>query len=278
MAGNADRKEARKKEAQKHLGLVKGLFATETARTVEGAVLYEDGEGRDLPIPEPRFESTAVSVEWADGASVASKAKGKVCLLDPASYTKPGGNYLGGGWSPEEQLCAESNLFCVLEGLKDIPTLKPLHMRVECEDRILEDDYIFCAVTNSISVGGILKLDPDKVRLNDGLFEVMLIRYPTQPIQLTKIINALRLGELPSEMIEFFTADKLRITTQMEREWTLDGERGEAATEFEIINQYKKVQLVLPAKSADTIPVVSETLPAVTDEINICITKDDAED
>ena len=170
------------------------------------------------------------------------------------------------------------HLAYVLEGLKDIPTLKPLHMRVECEDRILEDDYIFCAVTNSISVGGILKLDPDKVRLNDGLFEVMLIRYPTQPIQLTKIINALRLGELPSEMIEFFTADKLRITTQMEREWTLDGERGEAATEFEIINQYKKVQLVLPAKSADTIPVVSETLPAVTDEINICITKDDAED
>ena len=119
MAGNAERKEARKKEAQKHLGLVKGLFATETARTIEGAALYEDGKGRDLPIPEARFESTAVAVEWADGASVAAKAKGKVCLLDPASYTKPGGNYLGGGWSPEEQLCAESNLFCILEGLKE---------------------------------------------------------------------------------------------------------------------------------------------------------------
>ena len=119
MAGNADRKEARKKEAQKHLGLVKGLFATETARTIEGAVLYEDGEGRDLPIPEARFETTQVSVEWEDGAHAAAKAKGKVCLLDPASYTKPGGNYLSGSWSPEEQLCAESNLFCILEGLKE---------------------------------------------------------------------------------------------------------------------------------------------------------------
>lgn len=119
MAGNAERKEARKKEAQKHLGLVKGLFATETARTVEGATLYEDGEGRDLELPEPRFETTQIAVEWADAASVAQSAKGKVCLLDPASYTKPGGNYLGGGWSPEEQLCAESNLYCVLEGLAD---------------------------------------------------------------------------------------------------------------------------------------------------------------
>ena len=64
----------------------------------------------------------------------------------------------------------------------------------------------------------------------------------------------------------------------MEREWTLDGERGEAAREFEIINQYKKIQLVLPEKSADTVPVVSETLPAVTEEISICITKDDAEE
>ena len=109
-------KEDRRKEAVRHTGMVKGLFATEIAQTVESAELYEDGVGRDLPLPEPRFEKTTIKVEWAGIATVASRSYGKVCLLDPANYRIPGGNYLGGGWSPEEQICAESNLFPILEG------------------------------------------------------------------------------------------------------------------------------------------------------------------
>ena len=111
-------KDERKAEAQKHLGLVKGLFASDTARTIENAKLYEDGDGRELPLPEPRFEQTDVVVEWGQLANAIASAKGKVCVVDPASYRNPGGNYLGGGWSPEEQICAESNLFPVLEGLR----------------------------------------------------------------------------------------------------------------------------------------------------------------
>lgn len=166
----------------------------------------------------------------------------------------------------------------VLEGIRDLPSLKPIHMHVKCDEREVEDDFIFCAVTNSISVGGILKLDPEVVRLNDGLFEVMLIRYPTQPSHLAVILNALRSGDLACDQIEFFTADKLSITSTADVEWTLDGERGEAASQFEIVNQYKKVQLVLPRKAADTVPVVADSVPAVAESVDIFITKEDVED
>jgi len=165
----------------------------------------------------------------------------------------------------------------VLEGIRDLPSLKPVHMCVECDERVLEDDYIFCAITNSISVGGILKLDPDTVRLNDGLFEVLLIKYPTTPLQLSQILLALR-GDLNCDMIDFFTADKLNVTTANPVEWTLDGERGEEGTQFEIINQYKKIQLVLPEKAVDTVPVVSETVPAPLEDISIVLAKDEIED
>lgn len=111
-------KEERQAEAKKHNGLVRGVFATEIREAVESAVIYEDGEGRELDLPEPRFEETQVSVAWDTITRVVEAATGKVCVLDPASFTRPGGNYLGGGWSPEEQVCAESNLFPVLEGLK----------------------------------------------------------------------------------------------------------------------------------------------------------------
>lgn len=147
------------------------------------------------------------------------------------------------------------HLAYILEGIKDLPTLKPIHMRIECEDRVLEGEYIFCAVTNSLSVGGILKLDPDMVRLNDGMFEVMLVKYPTLPIHWTKILIALRSCDLPSEMIEFFTADKLRVSTTEDVEWTLDGERGENGREFNIENLKTRIQLMLPRLAAQQAPV-----------------------
>ena len=127
-------------------------------------------------------------------------------------------------------------------------------------------------------MGGILKLDRNLVRLNDGLFEVMLIKYPTQPIHLTKILMALRSNDLPSDMIEFFTADKLTIETADDIEWTLDGERGECGRGFEVVNYYKRIRLVLQQGAEQKVPVISDNLPALVDLDIDVIEKDDAED
>lgn len=146
------------------------------------------------------------------------------------------------------------HLAYILEGIRDLPTLKPVHLRVECEEGTFEDDYIFCSVTNSVSVGGILKLDPSLVRLNDGVFEVMLIKMPILPSQWTKVLMGLRTSDLPNEMIEFFTASNLVIEAADDVEWTLDGERGENGKNFEVNNLHKRIRLVLPEKAKDTVP------------------------
>ena len=151
------------------------------------------------------------------------------------------------------------HLAYIFEGLKDIPTLKPIHARVTCDDRVFENDYIFCAVTNSLSVGGILKLDPDMVTLNDGLFEVMLIKFPTLPGHLTKILMALSTSDLPCEEIEFCTAQKVLVETEDDVEWSLDGERGESGRSFEIVNLHNCFPLMLPERSLETVPVEAES-------------------
>ena len=136
-----------------------------------------------------------------------------------------------------------------------MPTIKPIRMRVDCEDCVIEDDFLFCSITNSISVGGILKLDPNMVRLNDGLFEVMLVKNPTQPIQWTRLLMSLRNCDMPSEMIEFFTARHLSIITDEDVEWTLDGERGEDGHAFEVVNLHRRMNLLLPSRAAETAPI-----------------------
>ena len=150
------------------------------------------------------------------------------------------------------------HLAYVLEGIKDLPNLKPIHLKATAGNAVYEDEYLFCSITNSISVGGILKLDPDLVRLNDGLFEVMLVKNPTTPAQWTRILMALRTSELNNEMIDFFTAQSLRVETAGEIEWTLDGERGERGREFTVRNLNQRIELVLPEAALDTLPVEVE--------------------
>lgn len=139
-------REERQTEASKHIGLVKGLFASDIAKTIEGAVLYEDGEGRDLPIPEPRFEKTEITVERIDAAEAVARAKGKACVLDFASYRTPGGGYVNGGWAQEEALCAQSNLLPILEGLRDVyyePNRRSMRGGLYTDRALYLEDVVF---------------------------------------------------------------------------------------------------------------------------------------
>ena len=139
----------------------------------------------------------------------------------------------------------------VLEGIKELSTLRPFRLRVETEERALEDDFLFCAITNSTSVGGILKLGDDMVGLDDGKFEVMLIRTPGTPMQLSSILHGITTMEVPNEMVHFFTAQSIRVISETPMEWTLDGERADSGTKTELENLHAAVQIVLPCEDAE---------------------------
>ncbi|MCI8467903.1 MAG: TIGR02452 family protein [Eggerthellaceae bacterium] len=119
MAANDQQREERRAQAAKHLGLMRGAFAKETAATVDAAEIYEEGVGRDLPLPEAPFDATETLVVtsfapealWRDG-------RGRTALVDPASFTRPGGAYEDGALGPEQILCSESNLYEVLCGIR----------------------------------------------------------------------------------------------------------------------------------------------------------------
>jgi YegS/Rv2252/BmrU family lipid kinase len=122
----------------------------------------------------------------------------------------------------------------VLGGIKDILSIKPVHVRVTADrdtpnEMTAEGDYVFGAVCNSTSVAGILKLDKLDVDMNDGLMEVLLVSMPKDPIALNNIVLSMLDGTLKSDQIEFFSAQEIEIEIDPGTHWTLDGEYEEGA-------------------------------------------------
>lgn len=111
-------REERAAQAAANTGRMKAIFAKEIAASAEGARIYQEGAGWSLTVPQGQGQ-TQVRVERGNVCRALMRAQGKPCVIDPASFTKPAGNYAGGAWGPEAILCASSNLYPILESLQD---------------------------------------------------------------------------------------------------------------------------------------------------------------
>lgn len=123
---------------------------------------------------------------------------------------------------------ALGHLAYVLGGIKELPSIRSKHVRFTLDhSTVVEDDYIFGAISNSTSVAGILTLSPDIVDMSDGLFELLLVRKPKSLIELSDCVLALTTQDYHSPMLTFLNAGHLEIEAPEDMDWTLDGERAE---------------------------------------------------
>jgi len=132
----------------------------------------------------------------------------------------------------------------MLEGMKSLASIQSYGMRIECEEMTLEGEFIFGMITNTMSVGGFKGLVTQDVALDDGEFEVLLIRTPKTPLDLTNIINYMFLKEEPNEYVHKFRTRSLRILSEEPIDWVLDGEFGGTRREVNIINLKKRIRIM----------------------------------
>lgn len=146
--------------------------------------------------------------------------------------------------TPQSVKNALGHLAYVLEGAKELFNIPKLHLRFDTDQGTFEDDYIFGAVSNSTSVGGILNLDPSIVDMQDGKFELMLVRPPKNPAELGNLISALRNQRYVSPMLTFKTVQSLSVTCPADMSWTLDGEEARTDGHVEIENLHHSFRLM----------------------------------
>ena len=200
--------------------------------------------------------------EWSSGLGIARSipkaaediTNGKKIKLDIGkfgdkyfSYTASFGAFTDASYSaPQDIKNMLGQAAYFFEGIKSLGNIKPIHLKFKTEDRETEGDFLFGAVSNSMSVGGIVKFDESVVKLNDGRFEILLIRNPDNILKLQPIIDGILKRDFDKEGIEFFTAESVTVTGAGGLSWTLDGEYAEGTDEIVISNMHNAIELIVP--------------------------------
>ncbi|MDO4499738.1 MAG: diacylglycerol kinase family lipid kinase [Erysipelotrichaceae bacterium] len=136
------------------------------------------------------------------------------------------------------------HLAYLIEGIKSISDIKSHHLKIHSKEYSGEGDFIYGMVTNTYSVGGVYQLDRKKVKLDDGLFEVLLVKMPKDLLELNEI-NRYFLGlTKKSDVVLSFTTNEIHFEADGDLAWTLDGEYGGNPNKVTIKNINKAIEII----------------------------------
>ena len=146
--------------------------------------------------------------------------------------------------TPQNVKNALGHMAYILGGISELSQIRKERVRIEMDDKVIEDDFIFGAVSNSTSMGGILTLDPKQVDMRDGKFELLLVRAPKSLAEIGECLQALQSQKYNCGMITFLSTEKLKVYAKTSMPWSLDGERADGREEIEIENLHHAIRLM----------------------------------
>ncbi len=209
-------------------------------------------------IPAGSTNDFATSLHLSKGILAAAKdiVQGEPVALDIGdfngrifSYVASFGAFTKTSYAtPQNVKNALGHLAYILEGINSITSIKAEHMIIEADGKRFEDDYIFGAISNSTSVGGVLNLKPELVDMSDGEFEMLLVKKPADVVELGFMIRMITSQTYEEPLITFVNGKNFTIHANAETSWSLDGEYQEGCEEITVENLHNAIDLVMNGK------------------------------
>lgn len=147
--------------------------------------------------------------------------------------------------TPQDLKKTFGHLAYIFGGIASLPTISPYHLRVEYDGNVLEDDFYFGMVSNALSIGGLKTPHMEQVVLDDGLFEVTLVK---KPLSLADLANGLQALLNPTQMdggaLIHFQAKDITFICDQSISWTIDGEFGGCEQVNHVVNRNKALNMI----------------------------------
>ena len=138
----------------------------------------------------------------------------------------------------------------IFEGAKRLSEIRSYHLKVTSDQGVIEDDFIFGMVTNSISVGGFKDITGKNVKLDDGVFEVTLAKLPDNMLDMSNLLASFINRDIDTEQMYCFKTNHIVFESKDEIAWTRDGEFGGLHTKVDIKNENKALTIMVPPRSS----------------------------
>ena len=147
--------------------------------------------------------------------------------------------------TPQQNKQALGHLAYVLEGVNRLTRLPHAKCRVELDGGVVEEgDFIFGGVSNSLSVAGLVKLDRELVSLDDGLFEVSLVRFPETLAGLNQLMSQAVSRNLNGPALKILHSKSVKFTFERPVSFTRDGEPGGVFSELTVTNRRAAIKII----------------------------------
>lgn len=146
--------------------------------------------------------------------------------------------------TPQEMKNVLGHSAYVLEGIKKLTSVKSYHMKISFNGKTIEDDFIYGMVTNAVSVGGFKGITGKSIVLDDGLFEVTLIKTIKNPLELQTVLTNLIGMDIKSDSVISFKTSRMKIESEEKIPWVIDGEYGGSPKNIVIRNYSQAIQIM----------------------------------
>mgnify|MGYP003296214052 CR=1 FL=1 len=135
-----------------------------------------------------------------------------------------------------------------LKSYKGVKKLKTYEATIVTDDEIIKDKFVYGSISNSISIGGFKWFKRNDFKINDGLFEIILIKKPKNFRGMLKILISILRKKYDQKNIFYIKSKHLKIDFEKPVEWTLDGEYGGKHKEILVENNKNKIGILVPKK------------------------------
>ena len=162
------------------------------------------------------------------------------------SYIATFGAFSAASYSaPQELKNSIGHMAYLIEGIKQLGNMQRYKAKVIADGKEYEDEYIYCSVSNTKSVAGLVKLSESIVDLHDGLFEVILVKYPNNLSETNKVVTGVLQSNFSNDMFKFFKAKDITFIMEEGTDWSLDGEKVEGGKVVNITNLASSIEMYL---------------------------------
>lgn len=130
--------------------------------------------------------------------------------------------------------------------IKQIKNIKPYKIKIYFDNEVIEDEFIYGGISNSLSIGGLKWFKADEISLSDGKLEVILIKKPKNILGYFGIIKSIILKDYSEDLNIIYSQDEsLKLETEEKIEWTIDGEAAGSYQKVEISTINKNIEFLV---------------------------------